>query len=1083
MKSFLKGSLFAVLLMAVMATGCSPQARKARHLAKADKFFDAGQYPQAEVEYLNVVSIDANDPHAVSRLGVIYFEDGRYLRAYPFLNHAKSLDPNDLWVRVKSGYLSLALGRKTEARDDALAVLAKDPKYPEAARLLVEASDEKDLPAVQQRLEDIVKQAGVSAESEMAFGSLASRTGNLNEALKRFTHAQSLDPKRADAPFGLGAVYWMRGDLTNANQFLKQAADLSPARSPHRLSYADFKLKTGAVEEGKQLLLDMTRNTPDYILAWSALGETALAQQRYDECATIIGQIQARDPDNFQGELLNARLKLVKATTHRLAGRSEASAELDDAIVEYERLAMKFKTAPQIFFHLGFAYLTKDDFSKALRNFSRAVELNPTFDDALLQQAQLNIQKENPDPAIASMNQLIKRRPQQAMAYLLLAGAYAYKNDFNSAIAACRQLETVFPDNPQIPYAVGGFFLRQNKNNEARAEFSKSLALSPAFLPAMEQLVNLDLADKNYASALGRVNAELEKHPDYADVLTLRGKIFLAQSNVVEAEKSLRKAVELDTSYSPAYLLLADLYVQSKRNDEALRELNQVVSANPRDVTALTLIGMIQGQQGNDAEARDTYERLLQINPNSRIALNNLAVLYSEKFNLLDKAFEAARKARELAPYDPAASDTLGWVVFKRGDYSWALSLLQASAERLPNEPEVSFHLGMAYYMLNDETRARNALTRALAANRDFPGKEEARKRMAMLSLDYSKPGSEIIPTLEKRLAEQPDDPIALSHLASVYEKNGEEQKAAQVYEQVLKGNANNPKLLVTLARLYSEHLKNDAKAMELAREAYRLAPRDPDAAHVLGDLVFASGQFKWALTLLENAQKESADPQLLYDLAVAQYSVGQVAEAESSLREVLRSNPTFGRADNAKQFLSWITLASDPAKAASASALIENVLKLEPTNAPALMASVAAAESRGDLVSASAACEQVLKLYPEFTPALKKLAIYYSEMSGKGQRAYEVAMKAREVMTDDADVARALAIVLYQRGDFQNSVRLLTPLARGSADGKTLFYLGMSQFRLKHIAEAKTILQQALAKNLSPGLADEARQTLAQIK
>jgi len=49
----------------------------------------------------------------------------------------------------------------------------------------------------------------------------------------------------------------------------------------------------------------------------------------------------------------------------------------------------------------------------------------------------LNVQKDEPDAAITSMTQLIKRRPQLAMPYLILAGAYAQKGDFANAIVAC----------------------------------------------------------------------------------------------------------------------------------------------------------------------------------------------------------------------------------------------------------------------------------------------------------------------------------------------------------------------------------------------------------------------------------------------------------------------------------------------------------------------------------------------------------------------------------------------------------------------------------------------------------------------
>jgi len=41
------------------------------------------------------------------------------------------------------------------------------------------------------------------------------------------------------------------------------------------------------------------------------------------------------------------------------------------------------------------------------------------------------------------------------------------------------------------------------------------------------------------------------------------------------------------------------------------------------------------------------------------------------------------------------------------------LRLLQESASRLPELPEISFHLGMAHYMLGADDAARGALQKA----------------------------------------------------------------------------------------------------------------------------------------------------------------------------------------------------------------------------------------------------------------------------------------------------------------------------------------------------------------------------------
>src|SRR5450755_2590200 len=150
-------NLFLVVIASFLLAGCTPQARKARHEAKADKYFDAGQYPQAEVEYLNVAKLDNNDVRAISRLGLIYFEESRITRAYPFLMRAKELDPNNLQLRLKAGFLNLALGNTKGAREEALAILDRDPKYPEAAFLLAETvKTQTDAQTIRQRLDKVV---------------------------------------------------------------------------------------------------------------------------------------------------------------------------------------------------------------------------------------------------------------------------------------------------------------------------------------------------------------------------------------------------------------------------------------------------------------------------------------------------------------------------------------------------------------------------------------------------------------------------------------------------------------------------------------------------------------------------------------------------------------------------------------------------------------------------------------------------------------------------------------------------------------------------------------------------------------
>src|SRR6185503_13356242 len=265
--------------------------------------------------------------------------------------------------------------------------------------------------------------------------------------------------------------------------------------------------------------------------------------------------------------------------------------------------------------------------------------------------------------------------------------------------------------------------------------------------------------------------------------------------------------------------------VASKKHAEAIAKLNAVLEKSPADVPALMLRGMIQTELKDYSAAAESYEKLLTVSPRFIPALNNLAWLYSEHLNRLDKAYAMARSARDLQPFNPLVADTFGWILFKRGEYPWALSLLQESAnsDRMPKSAEVLFHLGMTHYMLGEEQSARSAFQRALETKQDFPGKAEAEQRLAFLS--GSSVETKDLAALERQLEANPRDPILLHRIASVYEQSGSFDRAAKAYHQALQYNPKNITAMVKLARLYAGPLQNQSRAMQIAQEAHALAP------------------------------------------------------------------------------------------------------------------------------------------------------------------------------------------------------------------------------------------------------------------
>src|SRR5664279_6118045 len=91
----LRVSAFCFLLLAFLCTGCTKAAKKNRYLARANKDFAAGQYEKAEIEYLKVLQIPPANSVAMTRLGLIYHDQGRFPQAFSVLKSAEKLDPEN----------------------------------------------------------------------------------------------------------------------------------------------------------------------------------------------------------------------------------------------------------------------------------------------------------------------------------------------------------------------------------------------------------------------------------------------------------------------------------------------------------------------------------------------------------------------------------------------------------------------------------------------------------------------------------------------------------------------------------------------------------------------------------------------------------------------------------------------------------------------------------------------------------------------------------------------------------------------------------------------------------------------------
>lgn len=995
--------ILAAALIAVLIAGCSAKAKQERDLRRADGYFKAGEYDKAKIEYLNLLRKDPQNVTAIQQLGVIWSEQGAPLRAFPFLIKAKEAAPDNLDTRLKLAIAYLSAGQVDDARKEVLAILQESPSHDEAVLLLADtARGAEEVVETEQHLQEYGNRE--KASFHLASANLFLRKGDVPSAESSVQRAMTLDPKSQAAHLAMATLFMVQKKPELAGEQFKIAADLSPIRSNARLKYAQFKAESGKVEEARALLKDITRQAPDYLPAWGFLARVAVQEKKYDEALAFVENLLTRDPQNFDARLLQGQLYL-------------AIDEVTKALEGLEKLNTAYPNIPAVKYYLARAYLQTNNPTLAIAAVTQALAVNPNYEEALLLLAELNLHAGDPQAAVAAMEGLLKVSPGLMQAQLILAEAYRSLGRLEDAAEIFRQQIQADPKLSTAYILLGKILRQQNQPDNARKTFETARELAPEDMSVFAEIVDLDLLQKSYDAALQRVQEQVRKTPASAAVYYLEAKIYWAQGQWDNAEAALLKSLELDANSPAPYELLISSYISAKKLPEATARLEALLAKTPENIQARMLLALIYEKLDDTTKARDTYEKLLSLKPDFVAALNNVAYLYAVRLNQLDKAYGPARKARALQSEDPAIADTLGWVLYKRGEYQPALALLQESASKLPDEPEIQFHLGMASYMMGQTETAATALRNAAKSSKNFPGKEEIARRLALLGDGTAESTDLSSSTLETMLKETPGDILAWLRLGECHEKEGAFAKAVVAYGEALKLNPNLLSATTKLAQLHAGPLQSPDKALNFAKKARELAPGDPKAAALLGSIAYQTGNFTWAYSLLqEGARQPGADVTILHDLAWASYALGKVSEARQAMQRILQEAPNFGKADDVNSFLAMTALEQNPTDLAAGAHEIEKILKADPAYAPAQMAQAAIHLQRGEAQPAAAIYVEILRRFPDFAPAQKRLAILYLEDPANRAKAYDLAVKARKALPNDLELAEILAEISRTR-------------------------------------------------------------------
>jgi tetratricopeptide (TPR) repeat protein len=229
--------------------------------------------------------------------------------------------------------------------------------------------------------------------------------------------------------------------------------------------------------------------------------------------------------------------------------------------------------------------------------------------------------------------------------FLRGAEEYEKRGLFSQAVAICKKVIKLSPDNPDHALKLADLYSQQGFLAEAKKEYLK---LADRFIREKktqdavhiyEKVARLDRDDLEIKKTLSGLYIEMGFTDAAVEQLNEIAEARMGQGRLDAAEKVLQEGMTLMTADSRTVLNLVEVYKRQNRSEKAIELVEESLTHTPNNVLLLNILGNFNFEKGDFERAAEVFSAIVTNHPmnvNARIKLGRIHIL-KEK---LDEAFE-----------------------------------------------------------------------------------------------------------------------------------------------------------------------------------------------------------------------------------------------------------------------------------------------------------------------------------------------------------------------------------------------------------------------------------------------------------
>ena len=275
----------------------------------------------------------------------------------------------------------------------------------------------------------------------------------------------------------------------------------------------------------------------------------------------------------------------------------------------------------------------------------------------------------------------------------------------------------------EIFYTVSTILMQDNVKSIATNFLQYAAFFKPEFPLVHFLQAQIFESDQYYRGAQNEFDKIKTDSPLYFQSKLQRAWLY---NDMDRPEETIAALLKLEKEYPDNREVLnsiAEFYRMNERFAEAIPAYSKVIDnieeENVRDWIIYYTRGIVFDQEKRWAEAEMDFKKALEIRPEQPMVLNYLAYSWVDRGLNYVEAKKMLIRAVELRPNDGYIVDSLGWALYKMGDYEEAVPVLERAAQLETQDWAINDHLGDAYWTVGRKNEARFQWRHALSLSPD----------------------------------------------------------------------------------------------------------------------------------------------------------------------------------------------------------------------------------------------------------------------------------------------------------------------------------------------------------------------------